>query len=76
MKLKIKKGDTVKVITGEDKGKEGRVLEIYPKKMTLLVEDVNMKIKHEKPNQQNQQGGRMEVAAPIHYSNVELVESK
>jgi len=76
MKLKIKKGDIVKVITGEDKGKEGRVLEIYPKRMKLLVEDVNMKIKHEKPNQQNQQGGRLEVAAPIHYSNVELVESK
>ncbi|MCB0702855.1 MAG: 50S ribosomal protein L24 [Ignavibacteriae bacterium HGW-Ignavibacteriae-4] len=76
MKLKIKKGDTVQVITGVDKGKEGRVLEIYPSKMKVLVEGVNEKIKHEKPSQQNQQGGRVTKSAPLHYSNVKLIQSK
>lgn len=76
MKLKIKKGDMVKLITGVDKGKEGRVLEIYPSKMKVLVEGVNEKIKHEKPSQQNQQGGRVTKSAPVHYSNLIKIESK
>lgn len=76
MKLKIKKGDTVKLLTGVDKGKEGRVLEIYPSKMKVLVEGMNMKIKHEKPSQQNQQGGRVTKSAPVHYSNVKKIDSK
>ncbi|TNE34439.1 50S ribosomal protein L24 [bacterium] len=74
MKLKIKKGDTVQLITGADKGKEGRVLEVYPSKMKLLVEGVNQKIKHEKPSQQNQTGGRVTVSAPVHYSNVKKID--
>ncbi len=73
MKLSIKKGDNVKVITGVDKGKEGRVLDVYPSKMKLLVEGVNQKIKHEKPSQQNQAGGRNTISAPIHYSNVKKI---
>lgn len=73
MKLKIKKGDNVKVITGDDKGKVGRVLEIDAKKMRLLVEGVNIHSKHEKPNQSNQNGGIVKVELPIHYSNVKLV---
>jgi large subunit ribosomal protein L24 len=73
MKLSIKKGDNVKVITGVDKGKEGKVLEVYPTKMKLLVEGINEKIKHEKPSQQNQQGGRVTISAPIHYSNVKKI---
>lgn len=76
MKLKIKKGDTVQVITGADKGKEGRVLEVYPSKLKILVEGVNQKIKHEKPNQNNQQGGRVTINAPVHYSNVKKIDSK
>lgn len=76
MKLKIKKGDTVKVITGVDKGKEGRVLQVLPSKMKILVEGVNEKIKHEKPSQQNQQGGRVTKSVPLHYSNVKKIESK
>lgn len=70
MKLKIKKGDQVRVIAGQDKGKSGRVLAVYPKEMRILVEGINIRIKHEKPNQQNQQGGRVEKEMPIHYSNV------
>jgi len=74
-KLKIKKGDTVTVITGTDKGKIGRVLDIYPKDMRILVEDVNIRTVHLKPSQQDQQGGRKTKALPIHYSNVQLVDS-
>ena len=76
MKLKIKKGDTIKVITGDDKGKTGRVLEINSSKLTLLVEGINIHTKHEKPNQRNQQGGLVKTELPIHYSNVQLVTSK
>jgi large subunit ribosomal protein L24 len=76
MKLKIKKGDTVKVIAGDDKGKEGRVLEIYPTKMTILVDGVNIHKKHTKPSQQNQNGGIVDTSLPINYSNVQLVSAK
>lgn len=75
MKLKIKKNDVVEVISGDDKGKTGRVLLVDPKKMTVLVEGVNKHIKHEKPNQRNQNGGRVEKEFPVHYSNVLVVDS-
>ena len=74
-KLKIKKGDTVKVITGDDKGKTGRVLEVYPKEMRLLVEQVNIHSKHQRPNQQNTQGGIVKKEFPINYSNVMIIDS-
>ncbi len=75
MKLRIKKNDTVRVITGDDKGKTGRVLLVDPKKMTVLIEGVNIHTKHERPNQRNQKGGRVEKEFPMHYSNVMLVDS-
>lgn len=75
MKLKIKKNDVVEVISGDDKGKSGRILLIDPKKMTVLIEGINIHIKHEKPNQRNQNGGRVEREFPIHYSNVMLLDS-
>lgn len=75
MKIKIKKNDTVMVITGDDKGKSGRVLDVNPKKMTVLIEGVNVHIKHQRPNQRNQQGGRTSMEFPIHYSNVMLLDS-
>lgn len=75
MKLKIKKNDIVEVLSGDDKGKSGRVLLVDPKKMTVLVEGVNIHVKHEKPNQRNQEGGRLSKEFPIHYSNVLLVDS-
>lgn len=70
---KIKKDDLVQVITGKDKGKEGKVLHVNTKKDTVIVEGVNMVSKHTKPNQQNQQGGIIEKEAPIHVSNVMYV---
>jgi len=75
MKLKIKKNDVVQVISGDDKGKTGRVLLVDPKKMNVLIEGVNMHIKHEKPNQRNQDGGRVSKEFPIHYSNVLALDS-
>lgn len=75
MKLKIKKNDVVQVISGDDKGKSGRVLLVDPKKLTVLVEGVNIHTKHQKPNQGNQNGGRIQKEFPVHYSNVLLVDS-
>jgi large subunit ribosomal protein L24 len=75
MKLKIKKNDNVQIIAGDDKGKTGRVLLVNPEKMNVLVEGVNIHIKHTRPSQKNQQGGRVEMAFPVHYSNVSLIDS-
>ena len=71
--LKIKKGDTVKVIAGKDKDKEGKVIAVDPKKSTVLVEGVNMITKHTKPSMANQQGGISHQEGPIDISNVMYV---
>jgi large subunit ribosomal protein L24 len=75
MKMKIKKEDTVQVISGNDKGKKGRVLEVYPKNGKLLVEGISVHKKHMRPNQQNSKGGIISKEMPIDYSNVMLVDS-
>jgi large subunit ribosomal protein L24 len=75
-KLKIRKGDTVKVVAGESKNVEGKVLEVYKETNKALVEGVNMIKKHQKPNAQNPQGGIIEKEAPIHISNLALVDPK
>ena len=71
--MKIKKGDTVRVIAGTDKGSEGKVIAVNHKNNTVLVEGVNMITKHTKPSAQNQQGGIVNKEAPIDASNVMLV---
>ncbi len=71
--MKIKKGDTVQVITGSDKGKQGRVLKVYPDKEKLLVEGVRLVKKHLRPTQDNPQGGIQEKESLVHYSNLMLV---
>lgn len=76
MKMKIRKGDTVQIISGNDIGKTGRVLEVYPKNMRILVEGINIRTKHEKPSQQNQKGGTVKKEMPVHYSNVMLLDSE
>ena len=68
--FKIKKGDTVKVIAGKDKDKEGKVISVNPKKGAVLVEGVNMVTKHTKPSMANQQGGIVEKEAWLDASNV------
>lgn len=76
-KLHVKKGDNVIVIAGNDKSdKLRRVLEVYPDKQRVLVEEVNMVSKATKPNAQNPQGGIVKKEAPIHISNVMLVDPK
>ena len=70
---KIKKGDTVRVIAGKDKGKEGKVSAVDVKNGTVTVEGVNMHTKHTKPSAQNQNGGIITQEGPIHISNVMLV---
>lgn len=71
--FKIKKGDTVKVIAGKDKDKEGKVITVDPKRHTVLVEGVNMITKHTKPSMANQQGGIIHQEGPIDISNVMYV---
>ena len=68
--LKIKKGDTVKVITGKDKDKEGKVLSVDKKNVKVLVEGINMVTKHAKPSAANQNGGIIQKEAPLDISNV------
>lgn len=75
-KLHIKKGDTVFVNTGEDKGKIGRVLEVQVKKNRAVVEGVNMVSKHTKPNAKSPQGGIEKKEAPIQISNLNVVDPK
>ena len=74
-KFKIKSGDTVKVIAGDHKGSEGKVLQILKEKNRVLVEGVNLVSKHTKPNAANPQGGIVKKEAPLHISNVALVEN-
>jgi large subunit ribosomal protein L24 len=74
MASKIKSGDTVQVIAGKDKGKRGRVLKVLPADEKVLVEGVNKVTKHRRPTQQNPKGERRRQDAPIHVSNVMLVD--
>ena len=74
--LHIKKGDTVYVLAGDDRGKTGRVLSIDAKKNRAIVEGINMVKKSTKPNAQNPQGGIIEKEAPIHLSNLNVVDPK
>lgn len=73
-KLHIKKGDIVYVLSGSSKGKTGRVLEITKNKDRAIVEGLNMISKHAKPNAQNPQGGIEKKEAPIHISNLNIVD--
>lgn len=73
MGLTIKKDDTVVVITGKNKGKQGRVLAVIPKKNSVIVEMVNIVKRHMKPSAKYREGGILEKEAPIHISNVMLL---
>ena len=75
-KLHIKKGDTVYVNAGEDKGKTGRVLSVDVDKKRAIVEGINMVSKHTKPNAKSPQGGILKQEAPIHISNLNPVDPK
>ena len=75
-KLHIKKGDTVIVISGEDKGKTGKVLKMLREEQKAIVEGVNIVTKSSKPSAKHPQGGFVKVEAPIHVSNLSLIDPK
>ncbi len=74
-KVKIKSGDTVQVIAGDHKGQEGKVVRLSKDKSKAIVEGVNMVKKHEKPSASNPQGGIKEMEAPLHISNLSLIDT-
>ena len=74
--MKIKVGDNVQVITGSNKGKEGKVLRVFRKEGKVVIDGINIVKKHVKPNRQNETGGILEIEAPIHISNVKVLEKK
>lgn len=74
--MKIRKNDNVKVIAGNDKGKTGKVLKVFPKESRVIVEGINLRKKHTKPTQKNPQGGIQEKEAAIHVSNVMILDPK
>ncbi len=74
--LNIKKNDQVCIIAGKDKGKKGKVLKIFPKAQRILVENINIVKKAQRKTQENQQGGFLEIEAPMHISNVMLFDKK
>jgi len=76
MAAKIRKGDRVVVLTGKDKGRQGSVLKVLPKESRVVVEGLNMVQRHTRPSQGDPQGGIKNKEAPIHVSNVAIVDSK
>lgn len=74
--MKIHKNDSVVVITGNDKGSKGKVLKVFPKISRIIVEGINIRKRHTKPSQKSPQGGIIEKEAPIHVSNVMLIDPK
>jgi len=76
MKMRITKGDTVQVMRGDDKGKTGEVIRVFPKRGRLTVKGINIVKKHRKARKAEEQSGIIELEAPIHASNVMLVDAK
>jgi large subunit ribosomal protein L24 len=74
--MKIRKSDNVMIISGNDKGKTGKVLKVFPKVSRVIVEGINLRKRHTKPSQRNPQGGILEKESPIHVSNVMLIDPK
>ena len=71
--MRVKKGDKVKVLSGNERGKTGRILKVFPGSERAIVEGLNMIKRHTRPSQRNQQGGIIEREAPIHVSNLRLI---
>src|SRR5688500_13948724 len=76
VKLHVTKGDTVRVLRGDDKGKEGKILRVLPKTGRIVIEGVNIVKKHRKARSEQEQGGIIEMPAPVHASNVMLLDPK
>lgn len=76
MNMRIKKNDDVVVIAGNDKGKTGKVLKVFPETSRIIVEGVNLRTRHTKPTQKSPQGGKVVKEAPVHVSNVMILDPK
>ena len=76
MSMHVKKGDVVVVLAGDDKGKTGEVMSVYPRDSKVLVQGVNRVFKHLKPSRQHPRGGRIQKEMPIHISNVLPLDPK
>lgn len=74
--MKIKKGDTVLITSGKDKGRKGKVLEAFPEESRILIEGINLRKKHQRPKKSGEKGQIVEMPGPIHISNVKLICSK
>jgi large subunit ribosomal protein L24 len=72
--MKLKKGDNVKIITGKDKGKSGKIVRALPKKNKVIVEGLNMTKKHQRPRKSGEKGTMVNMAMPIHVSNVKKAD--
>ena len=75
MKTKLKKGQTVKLIVGADKGKTGEIIKLFPKNYSALVKGINVKKKHQKPTKE-QKGGIVNIEKPVHLSNLKVIDGK
>jgi len=74
--MKVRVGDNVRIIAGKDKGKEGKIIRTLKKKDKVVVEGLNIVKKHSKPNNTNDKGGIFSIEAPIHVSNVKVIDTK
>jgi len=74
--MKIKKGDNVIIISGKDRGKTGKVSRVFPKRSMLLIENANIRKRHQKPRKAGAKGQILSIATPLHASNVMVVDSK
>jgi len=74
--MNIKKGDNVIVVTGKDKGKEGKVIKTFPTSSKVIVEGLNIRKKHQKPSRSDQKGQILEIASPMNVSNVMILDPK
>jgi|SRR5687767_3074635 len=74
--IRITKGDTVRVMRGDDKGKEGKVLRVFPKTGRITVDGINIVTKHKKARRAEEQSEKLQMPAPIHHSNVMLLDAK
>jgi large subunit ribosomal protein L24 len=76
IRMRIHKGDTVMIISGDDRGKTGKVLKVFPEESRVIVEKVNFVKRHTRPTTRSTQGGIQEKEAPIHVSNVQVIDPK
>ena len=74
--MKIKKGDTVLIISGKDRGRKGKVLKVFPENLSLLIEGINLRKKHLKPKKEGEKGQIVEIPAKIYFSKVKLICQK